>query len=196
MTTMSGKPYRACSPLGLGRSQRRAPPSRSGCPPTSRSGPAKGDPVGFHAQHRHEGRAQLGNLRFQVGSALTQLFRGEVAGCPGRGCHQVRDADAPVQEAPLLRGGEQPIGETGQVQRLPEAVTRPGKMLPQRAGHPAGIDSAKQHPQTRVSLHPGHLRPARLGRLDCAHQMPQGFASVCTVEIRSVCWHDPRGTGA
>ena len=78
----------------------------------------------------------------------------------GRSGHQIRHAEVPLEERRVLLGREQPIGEPGSVQRLPEAVTRPGEVVPDRARPQARVDPDEDHVEVRPE-HVGDRPPAR-----------------------------------
>jgi hypothetical protein len=58
--------------------------------------------------------------------------------------NQIGDAQAFAQQQMLLPGIYQPMSESGGVQCRPEAISRPGEVVPSGAGVEAGIDAAEQ----------------------------------------------------
>ena len=128
--------------------------------------PAERRPVGGDADHRQPPRAQPRGLGQQRRAAVAQFLRGELVGPGGGAVDDVGDAQAQAEQLLLLVGPQLARGETGLVQGRPEAVPRPGEVVPGGGGVQAGVDPGEQDAQAgRDDVGDGQL-PGRgqLGR--------------------------------
>ena len=81
--------------------------------------------------------------------ALPYQAARNLIGGGGSPVHEVGDAIAAAEQLALLRGMQEPCGETRSMQRRPETVARTGEVMPGKRGVQTRIDADEEHPQSR-----------------------------------------------
>ena len=74
----------------------------------------------------------------------------ELVGGRGRPGDEVRHAEVPPEQRRVLERGEEPVGEPGAVERLPEPVARPREVMPDRARPQPGVDPDEHDVEVRA----------------------------------------------
>src|SRR5438105_3072524 len=109
--------------------------------------PSEGMAVGAQAEEGDGARTVAAHLAREAPAAGDEFRRGKLGGA-GRGASdQVGEAVARSKNKVLLRRMQQARRESGAVQRRPEAVPGPGKVVAGRRRIKAGIDAAEQYLQ-------------------------------------------------
>ena len=93
-------------------------------------------------------------------AAAPQIRRSELVGVGGREIEEVRDADAALQQLPLVERRELAIRETRPMERRPEAVAGTREVMADRRGVEPGVDPAEEDAQAGRD-HVGDAFPVR-----------------------------------
>jgi hypothetical protein len=112
--------------------------------PNGRARPIERDAIGTNANYGDTPGTQTANLPGESQSARAQLIVRELRGCSCRARYEVGDADSSLEQELLFPRPEQALGEAGAVQGGPEAIARPGKVMPRSRGVETRIDAAEE----------------------------------------------------
>jgi hypothetical protein len=108
-------------------------------------GPSERDAVGAYSDHGDTSRTKAADLPGESLAAGAELIVWELRGSRGGARYEVGDADFLVEQQFLFPRLKQSLSEAGAVQRGPEPVAGPGKVMTRSRGVEAGIDAAEEH---------------------------------------------------
>src|SRR2546427_2489726 len=114
----------------------------------------KARPVRRDAQDSDDIRSEPGDLRLERAASGPELVRGQLRRRGGRPVDQVRDAEAYGRQILIVERRPLALGEARAVERLPEAVARPGEVVPDRPRVQPRIDAHEHHVEL-ISEHVG-----------------------------------------
>ncbi|MNN62478.1 hypothetical protein D3C81_1777840 [compost metagenome] len=88
-----------------------------------------------------------GDFLFEVGSGGGELVQGQLIRTGRRPFHHRSQSAVIAQDRPIVFRSHFLGGKPGEMQRAPETIAAPGKMVPLDGGRHPGVDAAEDHGQ-------------------------------------------------
>lgn len=134
-------------PTGIGQHPAPGAADRFILPSELRIGAIEGSSIRADSENRDDSWSISSHLPLQSPRATTQIIGTQLTG--GRGCmgHDIGNPKAQWQKLALVERGKLPIRESRPMQRRPETIAGPRKMVARGGRVQAGIDPAEQNSQ-------------------------------------------------
>ena len=116
-----------------------------GLRPDTRPGPLEGKSIGTDSHHCNPRWPVAANLTLQPETAAAEFSRSKLRRRSSTPCHQVGNAELQLEQNALLPGTHQAGSKSSEMQRGPETISRPGKVVPGGSGVESRIDPTEQN---------------------------------------------------